>query len=167
MRSMTTGLLLVAGLLAVACGCGEKKMGLNEGTIDKESSLEVRIAGAGQEGKTAVTLTAMLFPGVAMLGAEKNAGGVTSVVPEKPVDRAAVKRAWAPLLQGPPAGLPEGDAFKLKARVQGKTAVELSTTLAAAKADPKLSAIANAMLDMAAEPHAEVEQLARGAWQGK
>ena len=139
-------------------------MTLNEASVAKESSLEVRIGGAGEGGQTAVGLQAMLMPGMALLGVTTHTAGVTSTKPEKPVDAAAVQAAWAPLLQGAPAGLPAGEGFWLEARVAGKTALQLQTTVAAARAHAGLTQVVDGLLAMAAGTHGEQAALATAAW---
>ena len=146
-------------------GCGDKSMTLSEAAVAKESSLEVRIGGAGEGGITTVGLQAMIMPGVALLGVQTQTAGVTSTKPEKPVDAATVQAAWAPLVQGAPDKLPEGKGFSLVARIGGKTALDLQTTLAAARGDAKLAQVVERLLALAATTHGEQAGLAKAAWQ--
>lgn len=163
---MTTARIGALALLVplLVCGCGDKSMTLSEASVAKESSLEVRIGGAGEGGRTAVGMQAMLMPGVALMGVTTHTAGVTSTKPEKPVDAAAVQAAWAPLLQGAPAGLPAGEGIWLEARVGGKTALKLQTTLAGARAAPGLAQVVDGLLAIAAASHGEQAALAKSAW---
>ena len=164
MTPASYGALALLVLLPVG-GCGDKSMTLNKAAVAKESSLEVRIGGAGEGGQTSVGLQAMLMPGVALMAVSTHTSGVTSTKPERPVDAAVVQASWAPLLQDSPANLPEGEGFSLVARVGGKTALHLQTTLAAARADATLAQVVEGLLAIAAGTHGEQAALAKAAWQ--
>ena len=109
-------------------------------------------------------LQAMIMPGVALLGVETNTAGVTSTKPEKPVDAAAVQAAWAPLLNGAPKTLPAGEGFTLVARLGGKTAIDIKTTVAGARGNANLMKVVDKLLALAATTHAEQAGLASAAW---
>ncbi len=161
---MRTTFAWVAMLLLIAVGCGEKHMSLTDAAVAKESSLEVRIGGAGESGATTVGLQAMIMPGVALLGAQTNTGGVTSTKPEKPVDRGAVQSVWASLMNGLPKHLPEGATFVLEGRLGGKLVLQTTTTLAGARGNDELKAVVDKMLKLADGTHGEQAGLARAAW---
>lgn len=162
MTARLSALALLAPLLVG--GCGDKQMTLSDAAIAKESSLEVRIGGAGERGDTTVGLQAMIMPGVALLGVETNTAGVTSTKPEKPVEAAAVQAAWAPLMNGAPKQLPAGEGFSLVARLGGKTVMDIKTTVAGARGDANLLKVVDKLLALAATTHAEQAGLAGAAW---
>ncbi len=151
--------------LLLAVGCGDKRMSLTEGAVAKESSLEVRIGGAGESGKTTVGLQAMIMPGVALMAAETNIAGVTSTKPEKPVDRQAVQGVWASLMNGLPKHLPEGDSFSIEGRLGGKLVLQTTTTVAGAQNSEVLKPVVDKLLTLAKTTHGEQAALADTAWQ--
>jgi len=162
---MVCGILMWLLALQMTTGCGEKRMSLTDAAMADESSLEVRIGGAGQGGKMSVGLQAMIMPGVALLGVQTNTAGVTSTKPEKPVDRAAVQSAWASLVNGLPKHLPEGTWFSIEGRLAGKLVLQTTTTLAGAQKSDVLRPVVDKLLKLAASTHAEQAALAKVAWQ--
>lgn len=136
-------------------------MSLTASTVDKESSLEVCI---GAKNASAVTLTAILFPGVSMLGGARHESGTTTSVRQQKAPRDALQAAWVPLIKAAPIGLPAGESFELLGRVHGKTALEVHTTLAAAHADPSLSATVVALISVAKTVNPELAARAATLW---
>lgn len=138
-------------------------MALTEASIDKGSGLEIRI---GAKSAGAVTITALLFPGVSMLAGAVHESGTTTVKAQQNSPRPAVLNVWAPLLKDVPKGLPTGDEFELVGRVGGKTLVEVHTTLAAARANPTLASTVTALLDLTKATHPGLSDQGSGIWAG-
>lgn len=112
-----------------------------------------------------VAVTALRFPGVAMLATEIRQHGTTRGAPEQPVDAATLDAALLALIAHVPT-VPAGSGLTVEVRRAGRVEQRRSMAPAVARGQADVAAAIEAIFAMVAAQDAAVGTALASAWAG-